>query len=337
MLNYLIVDDEPLIRKGIIKLISRVAPEWKACGEAWNGAEGLEMAERLRPDLIFSDIRMPEMDGLSMAALLIERGFAVPIVFFTGHDEFAYIQQALKNNAFDYLLKPIKENDVRQLFSRYEREHVVNQAVEKKDMTLIKQYEFYLQNALESENLKLLEELEGWYDRLRASLPLRSFVELTIRTVNSYLLRRDVIGAEYRPVINATNASNVIRMLQAHCIAQVEETRESSTNRIIEKVRRWVNERIQDNPSLSDAAELVHLNVTYFSEYFKKNAGETFSQYVTRAKIQRAKTLLADPSLRVYDVAEKVGYSDHRHFSKVFQSIVGTTPSEFRNKATGSE
>ncbi|MBO9599463.1 MAG: response regulator, partial [Cohnella sp.] len=248
MHTYLIVDDEPLIRKGMIKLISRVAPNWESCGEAWNGAEGLEMAERLRPDLIFSDIRMPEMNGLEMAALLIERGFAVPIVFFTGHDEFAYIQQALKNNAFDYLLKPIKENDVRQLFDRYEREYIVSQAVEKKDMTQIKQYEFYLQNALECENLKQLEELEPWYDRLQASLPLRSFVELTIRTVHSFLLRRDVIGAEYRPVINATNASNVIRMLQAHCVAQVEETRESNANRIIEKVQIWVNDHIQNNP-----------------------------------------------------------------------------------------
>lgn len=335
MAKYLIVDDEPLIRKGLAKLIARTAPGWELCGEAWNGREGLEMAISLQPDLIFSDIRMPEMDGLAMAGKLIEQAITVPVVFFTGHDEFSYIQTALKSNAFDYLLKPIKETDVHLLFNRYEREFGIGKTVDKKDMTLIKQYEFYLLSALETYNLGYLENLEAWFTQLQEVISLRSFVDLTTRTVNSYLMRLDVMGSEYKPVISETNASNVIRKLQAYCIAQLEETRSHSTNRIIEKVQAWVEEHIQENPSLADAADLVHLSATYFSEYFKKNAGETFSQYVMLAKIQRSKTLLANHALRVYDVAEQVGYNDHRHFSKVFQSKVGMTPTEYRNKVLG--
>ncbi|WP_276352221.1 response regulator transcription factor [Cohnella caldifontis] len=335
MPKYLIVDDEPLIRKGLMKLISRVAPEWTPCGEAWNGLEGVQLATELLPDLILSDIRMPEMDGLDMARKLIELAVPVPVVFFTGHDEFAYVQTAIQNNAFDYLLKPIKEQDVRQLLDRYEREFGQAGPIRREDVSQIKQFEFRLQSAFEAGNAEMLEELENWYDRLKTSISLRTFVDLTTRTLQSFLLRHDMICAEFKPVINDTNASNVIRSLQAFCAAQLEETLGNRTNPLIRKVKDWVEERMEDNPSLAEAAELVHLSPTYFSEYFKKHEGETFQQYVVRVKVQRAKQLLEDPLLRVYDIASRVGYADHRHFSKVFQSKVGATPTEYRNRILG--
>jgi len=335
MPSYLIVDDEPLIRKGVNKLISRVAPEWHVCGEAWDGHEGIEKVKNLHPDLIFSDIRMPEMDGLTMSKQLINQGISIPFVFLTGHDEFAYVQQALKNNAFDYLLKPIKEQDVRQLFDRFDREYGVKSQLQQKDMSRLKQYEFFLLNALESKNTQSLETFEQWYRKLEDIITLRAFVNLTIRVVNSYLLKFNIIGFEYKPIINETNALNVIRKLQEYCLSELQAVQTNKTNQLIERVREWIDENIDKSISLSDASDLIHLNPTYFSEYFKKTTGETFSQYVIRCKIERAKELLTDYSLRVYDVAIMVGYSDQRHFSKVFQTKVGMTPTEYRNKVLG--
>lgn len=335
MPKYMIVDDEPLIRKGLAKLITRMVPEWELIGEAWNGQEGLDMAIHLQPDLIFTDIRMPEMDGLDMSKHLIDQAVSIPIVFFTGHDEFTYIQSALKNNAFDYLLKPIKDDDIRLLFDHYDREFGLNKSKRQQDLTAIKQYEFYLSSALESYSLDKLEHLEECYVKLQELMNIRSFIELTSRTVNSYLLKHDIIGSEFKPVINENNASNVIRKLEAFCISQVEETKDNHTNVLIKKVKDWVELHIKDNPSLTDAAELIHLNPTYFSEYFKKHAGETFMQYVVRVRIQYAKNLLTDHSLRIYDIAELVGYTDQRHFSKVFQTKVGMTPTEYRNHMLG--
>jgi len=332
MNKYIIVDDEPLIRRGLAALIGRIAPEWTQAGEAWDGEEGLALAEERHPDLIFSDIRMPGMDGLTMAQRLIDRGLSIPMAFFTGHDEFVYIQQALKASAFDYLLKPVRETDVRLLFERYEREHGIRKAVPQRDTSAIKQYEFYLMNALESRNADALRQLETWYAKLRETLTLRAFVDLTTRTTNSYLLRYDVIGAEYKPVINETNAANVIQRLEDYCAAQLEETRTNAVNPVIENAKAWLERELHANPTLSDAADHVQMNPTYFSEYFKKHVGETFLQYTTRMKMQRAKALLADHTLRVYDVASQVGYSDHRHFSKVFQSKTGMTPSEYRSQ-----
>ncbi len=334
MPRYLIVEDEMLIRKGLAKLISRYAPDWQLIGEAWNGREGLEMAVSQRPDLIFTDIRMPEMDGLAMARTLIDQAVSIPIVFFTGHDEFAYIQAALKNQAFDYLLKPLKDDDIRPIFDRYEREYGSGHT-QQQDLALIKEYESFLISAMESDCLDKFECLEDWYLKMRIFMSLRSFIEWTTRTVNSYLLRHDIIGSEFKPVINETNASTVIRKLADFCIAQLKETKERYSNQLIQKVKDWVDLNIENNPSLTDAADLIHLNPTYFSEYFKKHVGETFIQYLAGVKITRAKAFLADHSLRVYDIAAMVGYADQRHFSKVFQAKVGMTPSEYRNKKLG--
>ncbi|MCM3439319.1 response regulator transcription factor [Metabacillus halosaccharovorans] len=335
MPSYLIVDDEPLIRKGVAKLISRAAPEWHVCGEAWNGFEGIEMAAELHPDLILSDIRMPEMDGLIMSKQLINQGISIPCVFLTGHDEFSYVQQAIKNHAFDYLLKPIKEADVRQLFNRFEMEYGVKSQLKQKETSRLKQYEFFLINALEGKNIQNLETFEQWYGKLEEIITLRSFVNLTIRIVNAYLLKFNIIGFEYKPIINESNALNVIKKLQEYCVSELQEAQSNKSNELIERVREWIDENIHETLSLSDVADLIHLNPTYFSEYFKKTTGEQFSQYVIRCKIERAKEFLSDYSLRVYDVAIKVGYSDQRHFSKVFQTKVGMTPTEYRNKVLG--
>ncbi|MGP4038786.1 response regulator transcription factor [Gracilibacillus sp. D59] len=335
MSKFLIVDDEPLICKGVSKLICRVAPNWELCAEAWDGKEGIEKVIQYQPDLIFSDIRMPEMDGLTMANQLIDQAISVPIVFLTGYDEFAYTQKAIKNKAFDYLLKPINEADLRQVFGRYQREYNVETHLEQEEATVLRQYEFFLENTIESQNISNFNSLSDWYNKLEKFISIRSFIYITTSAFNSHLLKYNIIGVDYKPIINETNIINVIQKLQEYCVLNVDKLKAYNKNRLIEKVEKWVESNIQENISLTEVANVVHLNATYFSEYFKKCKGETFSQYLVRCRMEKAKELLSDHSLRVYEVASNVGYSDNRHFSKVFQSKVGMTPTEYRKNVLG--
>jgi two-component system response regulator YesN len=337
MNKYLIIDDEPLIRKGLAKLISRVSPDWTMCGEADNGLEGLDMIQSLQPDLVFTDIRMPDMDGLTMNRLLIEQAIPVPIVFFTGHDEFSYIQQAIRQNAFDYLLKPVQEAEVRRLFAKYEQEFAPRTISSQRQITQIQEYESFLSRAFETRDEAMLAQLRDWYEKLKDLLPIRSFVELTNWTVQNALWQHGLFCHEFKPVISDSNTERVLQKLQEYCQLQMKEAKKHTVNQIIEKVKAWVDTHIDKPVGLKEAAELVHFNPTYFSEYFKQHVGETFSQYVLRQKIRRAKTLLADQTLRIRDVALMVGYTDHRHFSKVFYANVGLTPSKYRNLVLGIE
>jgi two-component system LytT family response regulator len=119
VIRTIIVDDEPLAREGIRMLLAAHG-ELAVVGEAGNGADALELAERLQPDLLFVDVQMPEMSGLELAARLpAERAPAV--VFVTAYDEFAV--RAFDVHALDYVLKPIDEARLAEAVRRARAHH----------------------------------------------------------------------------------------------------------------------------------------------------------------------------------------------------------------------
>lgn len=115
-MRILVVEDEVKIRKGIANLIDRHT-EHTVIGEAKNGVEGYELALKYQPDVVITDIRMPEMDGLQMMQKLQEKGDSWHFVILSGYSEFEYAKQALRCGAEDYLLKPLAPEDVTGLLS----------------------------------------------------------------------------------------------------------------------------------------------------------------------------------------------------------------------------
>ncbi|EAP95847.1 LytR/AlgR family response regulator transcription factor [Vibrio splendidus] len=103
----IIADDEALLRHHLDKSLSEVWPELEIVGKAQNGLEAMQSIQQLKPDVAFLDIRMPELDGISLAKQLNKLDSPPLIVFITAYDEYAV--KAFEHNAMDYLLKPINE------------------------------------------------------------------------------------------------------------------------------------------------------------------------------------------------------------------------------------
>lgn len=112
MLKVLIVDDEAVVRRGIVLGIDWAARGCVLAGEASNGEEGLAAVERYSPSLIITDVRMPRMDGIEMLSRLRERGNRARVILLTAHSDFAYAQSAVKLGADDYLLKPFRNEEL---------------------------------------------------------------------------------------------------------------------------------------------------------------------------------------------------------------------------------
>jgi two-component system response regulator YesN len=101
-----IVEDEPKTKEGLIKIIKKFT-EYEICGIASNGVEGSKLIKELKPDLIISDIQMPEMDGLSMLRGLEQDGIPYYALILTGYSSFEYVRTALHLGVVDYVLKPV--------------------------------------------------------------------------------------------------------------------------------------------------------------------------------------------------------------------------------------
>ena len=120
MRRVVVVEDEELVRKGIILTVDWASVDCAVVGEASNGEDGLQVVEQLQPDLIITDIKMPRMDGLEMLRRLRENGNRAQVILLTAYSDFAYAQTALKLGAVDYLLKPFHDGDLEE---RYIAEH----------------------------------------------------------------------------------------------------------------------------------------------------------------------------------------------------------------------
>ncbi|WP_040951972.1 response regulator [Gorillibacterium massiliense] len=122
MHTVLLVDDEIFARKGLRNLI-----RWEDCGyevieEADNGEDALELIHRIQPDLVITDIRMPVLDGLELIRRSQEEMERKPkFIIISGYDDFAYAQQGLRYGVFDFLLKPIDEDELRETLRNLDR------------------------------------------------------------------------------------------------------------------------------------------------------------------------------------------------------------------------
>ncbi len=138
MFNVLIVDDEPYIRKGLINIIDWKKLQCQICGEACDGVDGLEKIESLRPDIVFVDINMPEIDGLSMISKVKHLVPHTKFILLTGYRDFSYLQEAIKLGAFDYILKPSKIEEICEVVKRAVLE-LKYQSDEKEELNKIKE------------------------------------------------------------------------------------------------------------------------------------------------------------------------------------------------------
>ncbi|GIP33033.1 response regulator [Paenibacillus sp. J2TS4] len=119
------------------------------------------------------------------------------------------------------------------------------------------------------------------------------------------------------------------------CILQ-EKHRRSEAEQVIHKAVQYIKGHLHLDLSVIDCARQVHLSGSYFSNLFKKVTGQTFLQFVTNERIERAKMMLLEEK-QVQEIAGLLGYEDRRYFSEVFKKHSGMTPSEFKTAYLGKK
>lgn len=121
MLKVLIVEDEDIIRKGLIHTIDWLSMDCVVVGEACNGIEGLKLIELHKPNLVITDIKMPMMSGIEMLKEALKDNKFQNIIL-TSYSEFDYAKQAISLKVFEYLLKPVDEEKLVKIIENVKKE-----------------------------------------------------------------------------------------------------------------------------------------------------------------------------------------------------------------------
>jgi two-component system response regulator YesN len=268
MYSLLLVEDEAIIRDGM-----KVCLDWRTlgieiAGEAADGLEALELARRLQPDIVLTDVVMAEMDGIEFVRLLRgeETDKTVHVVMISGHENVEYMKAALKLDVVDYLLKP---------FHTKELEEVIR---------------------------KVLAQLD---DERRMQARLRE------------------LEAAYGETDGARGTTDGDM-----------PARHNDLRKAVRDVIALMRSRYAEDLSLAQLAAHVHLSPNYLANLFKRETGKTLGDTLTDIRIGEAKKQLReDPQLLITALAERVGYRDSKHFTKLFKREVGVSPSEYRDSA----
>jgi len=116
-------------------------------------------------------------------------------------------------------------------------------------------------------------------------------------------------------------------------IKNISDSNNSNINyrqAMIKKAQRFVYENIEEEITLNSISKHLNISKNYFSTLYKQETGENFIDFIIKEKINKAKEMLVEENLKIYEVAEKLGYLDKSHFSKVFKKVVGVTPQDYK-------
>ena len=506
-MRILIVEDEVMIREGLAKLIKSHTGHTVA-GEASNGQEGLNLALRLRPELVITDIRMPVMDGLQMIEKLHDMNLNTRAVILSGYSEFEYAKKAIYYGVEDYLLKPLAAEDIVDVLERIEKKmeeeeqknagtpgqcikelvyggllseeeagriraicgfepdshyklylgytgeapigyeeeiyakweqisrqlpaitlhmasdkmrrrficlaalpdtgdapYLLGQAVERR---IVRPYRQRSERAVWAEvPADCLEDIQkaardaesllkeampvtdgglltrermdriGWKEfhfpadigmEIKNALcrglwdAARESGEMFIRYMEDgpykeqeirqaylkavYLLLdtvREIDGDAYSQLQNAdllskcTEAVTLREMEQNYrdgmaLVCSPRRMKEDISNYTIKRAINYIREHYKEGISLEDVAGRLGITPEYLSTLFNREMGENFSTFLRKFRISHAKRLLKGTDMKVYEIAEAVGYTDPKYFARVFKDELGVSPGEYRQQ-----
>ncbi len=267
MYKVVIIDDEPIIVEGLGKSVDWNQFGCAVAGMAGSGEEGIRLIREVKPDIIFTDIRMPCMDGLTMIAAIRSEFPGTQIAILTGYRDFDYAQRAIRLGITRFLLKPSKMNEIREALS-------------------------VMTERLKERGEKGMDSPEEWGSERKE-------------------------GAPQEPVEEED---------------EKERTENAAGSFLVKNAVSYIEEHCSDKLKLSDVADQVYVSQWHLSKLLNRYLGQNFSEILNGIRIEKAKEMLKDPALRIGDIAEKVGFSDMAHFSRVFKKVVGISANEYRNR-----
>ncbi|HEX2985311.1 MAG TPA: response regulator [Caproiciproducens sp.] len=250
MYKVVIIDDEDIIVEGLKKVIDWGKYGCEVAGAASDAKNGAQVIRETHPDILFTDIKMPDIDGLTMLAGLKGEFPELQITVLTGYRDFEYAKRAIHLGVCRFLLKPSKMNELEEALR-----------------TMTANLDKIRGGAEKSEQKSSEEPQEG-------------------------------------------NAANSL---------------------IVRSALKYIETHYAEKLTLTELAEKTYVSQWYLSKLLNKYTGKSFCDLLNQTRIGRAEKLLQDPSLKIHEISEMLGFNDVTHFSRIFKKMEQISPNEYRN------
>lgn len=214
MLKVFLVEDEFVVREGIKNNVDWTSHGYEFCGEASDGELAFPMIQKLKPDIVITDIKMPFMDGLALSRLIKKEMPWIEIIILTGHQEFEYAKEGIKLGVAEYLSKPINGEELLK-----EVDSVAVKIAEKQQERQIReQYIKEMEENIQKERKELFQYL------VTGSKSVSELLELGDR------LDMDLSAMWYNIVLFATKSTRHEHDEYSNSLIEIEEKLKSLNN-----------------------------------------------------------------------------------------------------------
>ena len=338
MFKLLLVDDEPMILDGLMKMM-----DWTALDISVTAAcsSALEIMKDDMPDILLADVKMPGMSGLELVEQTRMLHPGLQCIILSAYDDFEYARRAMRAGAIEYLLKPVSEEDItvilRQACSAVQSDR----------------------NQREENSVRRREKIMGLVQSLSAlpsdrsgrvgAAQVREICsgvqdDTILQEAMTYIVTHSVQGlaqAEWslRTVKSMYAPLDELYENSAQALSQLRSTKDSKRG-FVQQMQEFVQAHF-DMESLSLqylSDNLVYMSADYIGKEFAHATGMKFSAYLLSVRMEKAKYLLTtQPDLHAYEIAEQVGLGHNPQYcSQLFRKYTGVTPSEFGKKTDKS-
>jgi two-component system response regulator YesN len=332
MYQVLVAEDEMWIRRAIMEMVDRAG--FQTVAEASNGEEAWNQIQEVWPTIVITDIMMPQKDGLWLIEQISEHKLPIVCIVVSGYDNFQYAQQAIRFGISEYLLKPVKQEELSKALERS-----ISRLEHFKDLHsfLLKIQDFIQQMPnLDPADLKRkYAHLIQLILRLKVTNPGARMSLLRVFSEKMNTLVEGIYPEHERQSLEKDDQDYVdshFQRLLDQWFMHYGNFSVSNQKLVIRNVCDYIKNHYNEDFMLTDMAEMSLMSVSYFSTIFKQHTGQTLINYINQIRIEKAKELLLDPALKIYEVSEAVGYTTLQYFNRVFKSQVGMTPNEYRKK-----
>lgn len=335
------VDDEPWVLSGLKGIIPWQEYGFEVVRIFESAEEALESLRRERVDAVFTDIRLPEMDGIELAGIIREEKLADSVVILSAYRDFDFARRAIDKKVVNYLVKPLDPDEVirvaQQLRQTLDGLRAVSRAQTEPFVIYPNDQDFmrgadvinFLSSCAIGPNCFLSIGEDGMLltsERKVTPISLNGVQKATLISMTRLdwnQLSYSALSRRYR------DFSRLTEMIEEARAAEEFEF-VYSPHPLCGEIQFYIATHYMQRLTIGSLAKRFYLSKVYISEQFKRHTDLTLIMFLTDIRIKHAMHLLKTTALTIKEVATCAGYDDASYFGRIFKKKTGASPEEYR-------